>query len=221
MLSKVFETNKHHLYLVGGTVRDYLSAINLTDMDAVTDATPEEMKSFLPDEVKADYTFMQYGSIKVTFMDVKFDITTLRKEKSYSDSRHPNSIKFVKSLRVDSKRRDFTLNAMYLNYLLEVKDFHHGRRDLEKRTLKMVGNPDKRIKEDPLRIFRAIRFALTYNYKIDDKLKSAILDNVNLIEKLNKEKIKQEIRKIKNADEERVKEFFNIYNINVDEFMIK
>ena len=211
-LANIFENHKHHLCLVGGTVRDYVSAVPLTDMDAVTDATPEEMKSIL-DPFKADYTFARMGSVKVIFDDVKFDIVTLRKESNYDDYRHPKTIKFIKSKRRDSLRRDFTLNAMYLDNTLNVLDYHHGRRDLEKNILRMVGNPNKRIKEDPLRIIRAIRFSLTYGYHFDKKLEKAIYKNVELVNKLNEDKIKEEIRKMNGVDENKIIETFATFNI--------
>ena len=219
-LTYLFKDHKHRLYLVGGTVRDYLSATVLTDMDAVTDATPDEMKAILKG-LKASFAFAKMGSVQVEYKGVKFDITTLRKEGQYDDSRHPSYVKFVKSLRVDSKRRDFTLNAMYINDCLQVCDYHHGQRDLQKNILKMIGNPDKRIKEDPLRIFRALRFVLTYKYEMDKKLEAAILNNVNLIDNLNKAKIQEEIKKIKNASEEDIRNLFDKFNINYDSIVVK
>lgn len=219
-LSQIFEENGYRLYLVGGTVRDYLSATPLTDMDAVTTATPNQMKLFLS-EYKTDFTFAKMGSIKVYFDEVRFDVVTLRKEKGYKDNRHPTEVKFIKSLRVDSRRRDFTLNAMYLDNTLTVYDYHSGRRDLRENILKMVGNPNKRIKEDPLRIIRALRFHLTYNYRIDKKLLKALNNNSHLVLELNQDKVSQEISKIKNVDEEKIRETFSLFNIKYPEKVIK
>ena len=89
-LSKIFNNHGYSLYLVGGTVRDYLLNIPLTDLDVVSDATPEEIRKFFPDE---DYTFAKYGSVKLHFVGYKFDVTTLREEKGYIDYRHPGEIK--------------------------------------------------------------------------------------------------------------------------------
>ena len=102
-LSSDFEKHGFLLYLVGGTVRDYLLGKELDDMDLVTDATPSEMKEFLNN---ADYTFEKYGSVKLKIEDTKFDITTLRKEDGYSDYRHPSKICFTKSIKEDVFRRD-------------------------------------------------------------------------------------------------------------------
>lgn len=211
-LCELFEQKNHQFYLVGGTVRDFLLRKPLLDMDAVTDATPEEMKEILVD-VKSDFTFAKYGSIKVVMNDIKFDITTLRKEKKYVDSRHPGSIEFVKDLKQDFVRRDFTVNAMYLDKNFRLIDYCDGRNDLDKGVLKMVGDPSKRIKEDPLRIIRALRFSLTYNLAIDNSLKKAILKNKKLLEKLTLDKIKQDIKKIKNSDNEKIRSLFDEFDI--------
>lgn len=211
-LSEVFNSNNHQFYLVGGTVRDFLMRLPITDVDAVTDATPDEMKEFLS-EYKTDFTFAKYGSIKLVIDGVKMDITTLRKEKKYSDSRHPNKIEFVKDLKDDVVRRDFTVNAMYLDKNFILYDYVNGQIDLNNYVLKMVGNPDKRIKEDPLRIIRALRFSLTYKLTIDTKLKKSIIKNVGLLENLTLDKIKQDIRKIQTDDKESIKSLFNEFGI--------
>ena len=209
-LANLFLAHGYHLYLVGGTVRDYLLNIPLTDMDAVTDAKPEEIKSFLLD---ADYTFMKYGSVKCKSNGVKFDITTLRKENAYQDSRHPNQIEFVKDLSVDVVRRDFTVNAMYLDKQYQVIDYVDGQKDLKNHLLKMVGSPYQRIKEDPLRIIRAIRFSLDYDLTIDKELEEAIHQGIALLNKLNQEKIKQDLRKMKTQDKDKIMSVLNKFNI--------
>lgn len=210
-LNKLFEENGFSLYLVGGTVRDYLLNLPLDDMDVVTDATPEDIKKFLPD---ASFTFARFGSVSYkTNKKVKFDITTLREENGYEDGRHPDKIHFVKDLSIDVKRRDFTVNALYMNSKFEVIDYVDGEKDLSNHILRMVGNPDLRIKEDPLRIIRALRFSIDYKLSIDKDLDLAIRNNISLLEKLNIEKIHQDIRKIKNKDQEVINKLFEDYNI--------
>ena len=208
-LHDIFSTHGYHLYLVGGTVRDILLNIELDDMDAVTDATPEEMKTF----IKADFTFAKMGSVKYKVDDVKFDITTLRKEKRYVDSRHPAQIKFVNSLKVDHKRRDFTINAMYMDNNFKLIDFENGLEDLNNRVIRMVGNPYKRLKEDPLRILRAIRFMIIYDLKMDEKLEKALIKTKKYLDNINIEKIKMEIKKMKGIKKEKIQEIFNKYSI--------
>ena len=193
-LSKLFKEHGYHLYLVGGTVRDYLLNIPLDDMDAVSDATPEEIVSFLEN---VDKTFARLGSLKYKNPeDIKFDITTLRKESGYLDSRHPSEIIFVKDLSIDYQRRDFTVNALYLDEDLKVIDYCDGQKDLENKLLRMIGDPDTRLKEDPLRILRAIRFALTFNFKIEEELYKSMKDNFNLLKNITDAKLKSELNKL-------------------------
>ncbi len=209
-LNKLFNDNGYSLYLVGGTVRDYLFDIELTDMDAVTDATPSEMRKFLKE---ANYTFERFGSVSIKVDGLKFDITTMREEDEYLDSRHPGEIKFIKDLSVDVKRRDFTINSLYLDKDLKVIDYVGGIKDAEKRILRMVGNPQNRLKEDPLRIIRALRFSIDFNLTIDSELDTAIKDNISLIEKLNIDKVRQDIKKIKSNNKALIMQKFEDYNI--------
>ena len=210
-LHELFKSNGFSLYLVGGSVRDYLLGKPLTDLDAVTNAKPEVLKIFLKD---ANYKYAKYGSVSyITPSGFKFDITTLRKEKAYKDSRHPGYIKFVHKLSTDVKRRDYTINGLYLDGNLKVIDYVHGQNDLKNKVLRMIGNPNKRLVEDPLRIIRALRFAADYDLTLDKKLESAIRNNIDLLEKLNEEKIKQDILKIKNQDKEKVGAIFDKFNI--------
>ena len=193
-LADLFDKHGYKLYLVGGTVRDYLLDLPLTDMDAVTDATPIEIIKFLP---TADTTFAHLGSLKYKDENgVKFDITTLREESGYLDSRHPSKVIFVDDPKDDYQRRDFTVNAMYMDKDFKIYDFCGGQQDLKNRILRMVGNPDQRLKEDPLRILRAIRFHLMYNLKIEDSLMEAMRDRFYLLKNLNDAKIESEMSKI-------------------------
>lgn len=191
-LAELFRNNGFLLYMVGGTVRDYLLEKELTDMDLVTNATPSEMKIFL---TSADYTFEKYGSVRLVFEGVKFDITTLRKECGYSDYRHPNEIIFTNKIEEDVLRRDITINALYMDESLKVIDLVGGVNDLKKCLIKMVGDPSIRIKEDPLRILRIYRFKVETGFSFDKNLNNSIKENKDLVNKLNKDKIKQEINK--------------------------
>ena len=196
-LANLYQKNGYSLYMVGGSVRDYLLNIPLTDMDLVTDATPIEEKAFLDN---ADYTFERFGSVKLKYQGVKFDITTLRKEDGYNDSRHPNVVTFTKDIKEDYLRRDITINALYLSSDLKVIDYVSGVEDLNNRLIKMVGDPSLRIKEDPLRIIRIYRFAIDLDFKIDEGLLKIINENKDLLSKLRKEKIIEEIHKCHHQD---------------------
>ena len=191
-LNKIFMERGFSLYLVGGTVRDYLLNIELVDMDAVTDALPSDMELFLE---SADFSFKRFGSVKIKYLGFKFDITTMRKEAGYDDFRHPNQIEFCDSLKIDVLRRDFTINGLYMDKDLEIIDYINGVKDLENKIIKTIGGADKRIKEDPLRIFRAIRFMVEFDFSLDEELLNAIIINKNLVRELNIEKIIMEIKR--------------------------
>ena len=191
-LKKIFNAHGYRLYVIGGTSRDYLLKRELTDYDFVTDATPSEMKEFLPD---ANYRFEKYGSVRVKVNNIKVDLTTLRKENSYLDSRHPKDIVFIKNLEEDYVRRDFTINAIYIDENYKIIDFCGGISDLENKIIRFIGDPKTRIKEDPLRIYRAERFAQVLGFTLHPKTKKAMEECHDEVEKLNPEKIKEEMRK--------------------------
>lgn len=191
-LSKIFKENGFNLYMIGGTTRDYLLGLEVFDFDFATDATPDDIKNFLPN---SDFTFAKYGSVHIKVDEVKTDVTTLRVEEGYEDFRHPGKIKFVKSIEQDYVRRDFTINAIYMNDKFEIIDPSHGVNDLKNKTIRFIGDPEKRILEDPLRILRAKRFAKKLGFKIEPSTQKAIEKLSYLLEKLNPDKVKEEERK--------------------------
>ncbi len=193
-LVSIFKENGYRLYMIGGTTRDYLLGLDVFDFDFVTDATPEEIKVFLPD---ADFTFAKFGSVRVKVDGVKVDVTTLRVEEDYEDFRHPGKIRFVKTVDEDYVRRDFTINAIYIDEDFKVIDPSNGLEDLNNKLIRFIGNPEKRIKEDPLRILRAKRFANKLGFKIEENSQKAMEKLSYLLDKLNPDKIKEEERKSK------------------------
>lgn len=209
-LARIFAKNGYCLYLTGGTVRDYLLNHNLADMDVCTDATPKQVLSFLEN---IDKTFIKYGSLKCIYQDIKFDISTLRTESNYIDYRHPSQINFIKTIKEDHYRRDFTINAMYLDMNLKLYDFENGEKDIARKNIRMIGEPNARLKEDPLRIIRAIRFSIDLGFSIDNNLSLAIKKNAHLLAKINADKIKQEISKIKCQDIAIVRKSFDLFGI--------
>ena len=193
-LNYKFKENGFSIFEVGGSIRDELLGFEVYDFDFATDATPEEMVKFLPN---VNDTFAKYGCIKYKGEFGRAEITTFRVEKSYDDFRHPTTIKFVKSLEEDYKRRDFTINAIYKDFDGKLFDPSNGLEDLKNKTVRFIGDPQKRIEEDPLRILRAKRFATKLGFKIEEKSQKAIDEFSYLLEKLNPEKIKEEERKFK------------------------
>ena len=193
-LNYKFKENGFSIFEVGGSVRDELLGLEVYDFDFATDATPEEMMKFLPD---INDTFAKYGCIKYKGEFGRAEITTFRVEEKYDDFRHPAKIKFVKTLDEDYRRRDFTINAIYKDSDGKLYDPSNGLEDLKNKTVRFIGDPQKRIKEDPLRILRAKRFAAKLRFKIEEKSQKAIDEFSYLLKKLNPEKIKEEERKFK------------------------
>lgn len=191
-LKKKFNKHKFRLYMIGSASRDYILGREINDYDFVTDATPNEISKFLD----VDLTFAQYGVVKFKFEKYTADIVTLRKEYKYLDQRHPTIIEFVKDIEIDYKRRDFTINAIYIDEDYNIIDPANGVEDLNNKVLRMIGDPFFRIKEDPLRILRADRFKYEYNLKVDPKLHEAIEANRHLLSRLQPNKIKEELKKI-------------------------
>lgn len=191
-LKKLYLAHGHRLYIVGGTCRDLLLGRPYTDEDFATDATPEEEKVFLPE---ADFTFSAYGAIRVQVGEIRADVTTLRQEGAYLDHRHPSQIRFVKDPALDVVRRDFTINALYLDEEYTLLDYVGGEKDLQSKLIRFVGIPEKRIQEDPLRIIRAQRFSEVLGFSIEEKSEAAIEKYSYLLSELNPEKIKEEERK--------------------------
>ena len=193
-LDKTFKENGFSIFEVGGSVRDEILGLEVFDFDFATDATPEEMMKFLPNAID---TFAKYGCIKYKGEHGRAEITTFRVEESYDDFRHPTQIRFVKSLNEDYLRRDFTINAIYKDVNGKIYDPANGVEDIKKRLIRFIGEPEKRIKEDPLRILRAKRFAAKLGFEIEPETAKAMEKLSYLLEKLNPDKIKEEERKSK------------------------
>lgn len=192
ILKELYEKNGHSLYIIGGTSRDLLLGKEPDDLDFVTDATPEEEKSFLPNAL---YHFAKFGSIHLKMNGKLVDITTFRVEGKYDDHRHPSKITFVRNIEEDYIRRDFTINAIYLDKDYKIIDPAKGKEDLEDKLIRFIGNPLARIKEDPLRICRAERFASKLGFTLEKETFEAIKNNYSLLNELNPQKLIEEEKK--------------------------
>jgi tRNA nucleotidyltransferase (CCA-adding enzyme) len=191
-LARQFEEHGYRLWLVGGSTRDYFRGVPLQDFDCATDATPDEMRQFLSPYYDR---FAQYGHMTSYVDQQKFDITTLRIER-YERARHPKTIEFIKDPTLDYVRRDFTMNALYLDHQLNVLDFCQGQDDIKAKRIKMIGDPLLRFKEDPIRMVRAIRFAATFTFTLDAQLADALSQSASLLSEINPQKLIQEVKKI-------------------------
>lgn len=191
-LKKIFNEHNFHLYMIGSTSRDFLMKREIEDYDFVTDATPDEVLSFLD----CNATYKKFGTLSLKVNNKHCDIVTLRKESEYLDLRHPSKIEFIKDINEDYKRRDFTINAIYIDEDYKVKDVSKdGVNDLNNKILRFIGDPTKRIKEDPLRILRAKRFIVEYGLTPEKETLKALKENKDLISTIKEGKIIEEKRK--------------------------
>ena len=189
-LSDIFQKNGFSLYLVGGAVRDYVLGKPSHDYDFTTDALPMEVKSMFHRTID---TGIKHGTVTVLFKGGSYEITTFRTEGDYSDSRHPDNVCFVRSLEEDLKRRDFTINALASNVQDgEIIDMHEGLSDLKNGTIRAIGNPMERFKEDGLRMMRAARFSAKLGFSIEGNTLSAMKALKENIRNISRERIREE-----------------------------
>ncbi len=192
-LSALYFEHGYTLYLVGGSSRDLLLGLEPEDYDFATEATPEEASSFLPPD--SDFSFSRFGCVKLGKRWKGAEITTFRTEGGYLDGRHPSEISFVGDIELDSLRRDFTINAIYLDRDYVPHDFHGGLGDLRSGLIRTIGDPYMRFKEDPLRMARAERLASRLGFEIEEATLKALRECYPLLGKLNPAKLKEEERK--------------------------
>ena len=222
------ESNKHEAFIVGGATRDYLLGRDIHDIDITTDASPDEIK-----DIFKDYTYYeigkQLGTVTLVLGDEYVDITPYRKEGEYIKHRRPKSVTYSKELKEDLKRRDFTINALCMDYKGNITDLFNGIDDLNNKVIRAIGDPDVRFNEDALRILRAIRFNVTLGFKIEDKTEEALFRNKDLLKYISKERKRDELLKILDKPhtyktlsryEDIFKTFINFDNLNkkVDDF---
>lgn len=188
----------YEAYIVGGYPRDlYMNRIN-SDIDICSNINEELLKDSF--EIISNN---QFGSFIIKNKTFNFEITLFRKDK-YIDNRYP-IITYVKTLEEDLKRRDFIMNTLCINYNGEYVDLLGARKDIEQKIIRIVGNIEQKITEDPLRIIRAIRFSVDLDFKIESNLVHFIQNNGFLIQKLSKKRIEKEIKKVKKQTE-----FYNL-----------
>tara|TARA_B100000963_G_scaffold325577_1_gene311928 strand:+ start:51 stop:1310 length:1260 start_codon:yes stop_codon:yes gene_type:complete len=215
-LQEGFPKDKITARFVGGCVRKYLSKDEIDDIDIATILSSEEIKErFYNTHFKVIDTGIKHGTITLVSKKFKLEITTLRKDIE-TDGRHAE-VQYIDDWKLDSERRDFTINAIYLDINGKVFDPQMGTIDLKNNNVKFIGDPRKRIEEDYLRIIRFIRFKIMYDSKVETTTNDAIKLNLDGIKKISKERILLELYKIlklKNFsnlnDSAYLKEIFNL-----------
>ena len=193
-----FNQSGAEIYIVGGACRDLLLGREVTDWDFTTNLTPEEMKKLFP---KNSFYNNDFGTFSVVGKKGEiFEITTFRTDVGYSDGRHPDEVRWGKSLAEDLARRDFSINAIAITGIsaekMEIIDLFEGRKDLENKLIRTMGNPDERFKEDGLRLMRAVRIASQLGFEIEEKTLVSIQKNAKLINQISSERVRDELFKL-------------------------
>jgi poly(A) polymerase len=180
----------HEAYFAGGGVRDMLREQEPKDIDIATSAPPDEVQHLFE---KTNAVGAHFGVIRVLLGDFEFEVATFRVDIGYSDGRHPDMVRFV-TAREDVLRRDFTINGLLYDPLHDmVLDFVGGQRDLERKILRCIGEPERRFQEDKLRMMRAVRFAAGMELHIDQPTRRALQENARHILNVSIERIRDEL----------------------------
>jgi poly(A) polymerase len=195
-------------YLVGGCVRDLLLGREPKDYDVATNAAPEQVIEVFPETYAVGAQFgvvlipspkddRKNTSDKADMKSVSIEVATFRSDIGYTDGRHPDEVRFSTSPQEDVARRDFTINGMLLDPVSgEVLDFVGGRRDLEARTIRTIGDPEQRFTEDKLRMLRAVRFAARFEYTIEPTTFAAIQKLADQIQVVSRERVRDELTRM-------------------------
>ena len=197
---------------VGGCVRKHLTNDIIDDIDIATILSTSAIKEkFKNTNFKVIDTGIKHGTITLISGQLKLELTTLRKDVK-TDGRHAE-VEYINDWQLDSERRDFTINAIYLDINGKIFDPQMGTIDLKNNNVKFIGDPQKRIEEDFLRIIRFIRFKIMYNDKVEPTTNQAIKHNLNGIKQISKERILAELFKILDLN------FF--FSLSDDEYLRK
>lgn len=179
-------------FIVGGTVRDIILQKPIEDIDITTNAHYEEIKQFLFCKKKN----IKYGSFEIIFEKEKFEVTTYRKEGPYLNHRNPSYIEFIKDIKKDLKRRDFTINSFLMNEKNEIIDYLKGLDDLKQKQIKTIGDPYTKLTEDALRMMRIFSLQAKTNFEIEKETKKTLKNNIFLITNIKSYEIIRELKKI-------------------------
>lgn len=192
---EILENGGHSAYIVGGAVRNILMNTPVNDWDITTSALPEETLELFRD-FRTIETGIKHGTVTVIIDKTSLEITTFRIEKGYSDNRHPDKVDFTDKIEEDLSRRDFTVNAIAYSPKRGFADPFSGNEDIGRKTIRCVGNPDKRFGEDALRILRALRFSSVLGFEIDSETTESIHKNKHLLKNISVERIFSEFSKL-------------------------
>jgi len=199
-LLKKLKNLGYEAYIIGGYPRDLILNIENQDIDICTNALPSKIKELF--EVVQDNS--RFGSLRIKENNYVFEITTFRIEKEYK-GRYPN-IEYTNSLLEDLKRRDFTINTICIDHNGKMIDLMGSREDINNKTIKCIGNIELKLKEDPIRILRAIRFMGKLNFELDKELEHSIIKLGYLLNELTISQTKKELEKMNQKSIDKLKE---------------
>ena len=186
-------------YIVGGSVRDILLGVSPKDYDFTTNIAYSTLKELFKDYNPKEIG-KHFGILMIKINGIHYEIAKFRKDLGILNGRHPESVKFVDEIAEDLKRRDFTINAMAYSRKNGLIDLYNGSSDIKNKLIRFVGDPGLRIKEDALRILRAVRFVSALGFDLETETKKAILKNKLQLKKISKERIREEFSKILLSD---------------------
>ncbi len=192
-ISRILSLNSFQAVLAGGCVRDLILGRDCKDLDVATDALPEDIERLFAKVLTVGKSF---GVCVVLLLESQIEVATFREDGNYVDGRHPEKVKFS-SLERDADRRDFTMNALFLELSqFKILDFVEGQKDIQAKLIRAVGDPDLRFSEDHLRIFRALRFKAQLNFEIEDLTWKSIVSNGPKVQSVSFERKKDELVKL-------------------------
>ena len=191
---KKLQDNGYLAFFVGGCVRDKLLGKCVEDVDIATSALPVQVRRIFARTYDIGVAF---GIVNVVEENINFEVATFRKEGNYEDGRRPSIIEYTVDPKEDAKRRDFTINTLFYDPVnVKIYDYFNGKEDLENGILRSIGDSKDRFQEDYLRILRAVRFGVKYNFKIDSNITENIIKYACCLKKLSAERIRDELNKI-------------------------
>jgi tRNA nucleotidyltransferase (CCA-adding enzyme) len=180
-------------YFVGGSVRDLLLNKPINDVDIATSATPEEVKQCFSKTVDVG---IEHGTVLVLYQNKSYEITTFRTEAEYEDYRRPKEVSFIRNLREDLQRRDFTMNAMAMDKDGNLIDPFDGQAAIKNKVIQTVGKATDRFQEDALRMMRAVRFVSQLSFQIEKETLNALVELGHLLDKIAVERKQAEFDKL-------------------------
>ncbi len=214
------EASGHEAWVVGGCVRDFLDGKAASDFDITTSALPKQTQKVFS-SFRVIETGMKHGTLTVISDGMPLEITTFRTDGGYTDSRHPDSVSFTRSLSDDLSRRDFTVNAMAYSPTRGLVDIFGGECDIKNRVIRTVGEAGVRFSEDALRILRALRFSSVLGFSIEEKTKRAIFEKRELLRHISAERIREEMAKLILGDNavSVIREYIEVIGVFIPELL--